>query len=325
MNWYKMNAIGGFFELEINSSHIGLYPDLIPLNTGRNAFEYILRVRKYKKIYIPYFTCNVLLEPLQKLNIDYEFYDVDDSLEAIFDFSIIKENEGFLITNYFGIKNEYIKRISQYVKNTIIDNAQALFSIPIENTDTFYSPRKFVGVADGSFVAITDKLQDIFETDQSFERFSHLIKRIDLSPEEAYADFQTNDNSLKNLPIMQMSKLTQRLLLSINFEEIKKKRLENFHYLHQRLKERNNLEISLNEGDIPMVYPFRTKYAFQLKKYLIENKVFSAMYWPNVLNWCSDKNNAYKLTEEILALPIDQRYNDKDMNRIINLITNFNF
>ena len=65
-----MKSIGGYFELELSSSG-EYFPKSIALNTGRNAFEYILKVRYYKKVYIPYYTCDVMLEPIKKLKVDY--------------------------------------------------------------------------------------------------------------------------------------------------------------------------------------------------------------------------------------------------------------
>ncbi len=59
---------------------------------------------------------------------------------------------GFLCTNYFGIKDEFITSLSKQVSNLIVDNAQSFFSNPIENIDTFYSPRKFFGVSDGAYL-----------------------------------------------------------------------------------------------------------------------------------------------------------------------------
>ena len=46
-----MKSIGGYFELELKNN--GRYhPKSIALNTARNAFEYVLKVRTYKKLII---------------------------------------------------------------------------------------------------------------------------------------------------------------------------------------------------------------------------------------------------------------------------------
>ena len=67
-----MKEIGGYFELELHKG--GHYhPDALYLNTGRNCFEYILRAKGYKKVYIPYYTCEVMLEPLRKCGVKWEF------------------------------------------------------------------------------------------------------------------------------------------------------------------------------------------------------------------------------------------------------------
>src|SRR5689334_19933263 len=71
-----LKPIGGYIELQLNPGRI-FHSELLPLNTGRNALEYILRVRKYNLIYLPYYTCDVLLEPLHKLNVACKFYKID--------------------------------------------------------------------------------------------------------------------------------------------------------------------------------------------------------------------------------------------------------
>ena len=59
-----MKAIGGYFELELASGK-EYHPKAIRLNSGRNAFEFILSNNTYKRIFLPYYTCDVLLQPLQ--------------------------------------------------------------------------------------------------------------------------------------------------------------------------------------------------------------------------------------------------------------------
>ncbi|MCE4065358.1 hypothetical protein LXM63_09620 [Chryseobacterium gleum] len=279
--------------------------------------EYILLARKSTKIYLAYYTCDVLLEPIKKLNINYEFYDIDFNLEPIFDYSKIKDSEIFLYTNYFGIKDKFINILCERLFDKIvIDNAQGFFSLPITGVDTFYSPRKFVGVADGGLLSSNKRINLDFEKDESYDRMSHLLKRIDLSAEEAYLDFCTNDRSLENQPIKLMSNLTKKILSTLNFDDIKKRRKENFAFLNEKLKENNLLKIDISEDSVPMVYPFRTKNK-DLKKQLINRKIYCATYWPNVFEWCSEETNSYILAEEIIALPIDQRYSINDMRKIL--------
>ena len=70
---------------------------------------------------------------------------------------------------------------------------------------------------------------------------------------------------------------------------------------------------------MPMVYPYMvTKEG--LREKLIENKIFVARYWPNVLDWTKKGSVEYLLTEQIQPLPTDQRYGEEDMKYTINII-----
>lgn len=319
-----VKEIGGYFELELKK--IGSFPhsDGVCVNSGRNALEYILRTLPLiKHIWIPYFTCNVILEPLKKLQIPYSFYRVNNSLEI--DENIeLNAGDYILATNYFGVKDEYIKQIAKIYKDKlIVDNAQSFFSPHILGINTIYSPRKFVGVPDGG-IAYTNNNSKLLEIpcSHSYDKCSHLLKRIDLGASEGYVDFKNNSKSLSEQPVLKMSELTKRLLYSIDFEFVKKRRLENFTFLHTYLREKNLFDIpSLDSFECPMVYPYLTNDT-NIRKRLIENKVFVAKYWPNVLEWCNEDSLEYRLTESILPIPIDQRYNEQDMDRIIKLVLN---
>jgi hypothetical protein len=39
-----------------------------------------------------------------------------------------------------------------------------------------------------------------------------------------------------------------------------------------------------------------------------------------VLNWCEEREVEYELCKNIIPLPIDQRYREEDMKRIIEII-----
>ena len=313
-----MEAIGGYFELELKqSSHY--HSDAIKLNTARNCFEYILRAKQYKKVYMPFYTCEVMLEPIRKLNIKYEFYSIDEQLDPVFK-KELQADEAFLYTNYFGLKQKSVEILAKKIgNNLIIDNAQAFFAKPIDGIDTFYSARKFFGVADGAYLYTNTVLPDCFEQDISFDRMSHLLKRVDIGAELAYDDFKNNDNALVSQPIKLMSKLTDKILSGIDYEYIKQIRLKNFIYLHSALKSKNLLHIKNISNSVPMVYPYYTEKE-NIRQKLIENKIYIATYWPNTSEWCSENQIEKKLAKMIIPLPIDQRFEKKTMEFIVSNI-----
>ena len=313
-----MNAIGGYFELELskgNQYHVGA----LCLNTAHNCLEYVLLARKYKKLYIPYYTCDVVLKSLQKCHVEYEFYSIDVNLEPI-ECKPLQIGEGFLYTNYFGLKQSCVEKLSHiYKSQLIVDNAQAFFALRVEGIDTLYSPRKFFGVPDGGYLYTDCILKQEFQQDSSYDRVKHLLLRIDKGAETGYLAFKTNEYSLSDMPIMKMSNLTQRLLAGINYKETREKRVKNFITLHGKLKDINLLKLDLSVYDVPMIYPFYCEDP-EMRKYLIDNKIFVAMYWPNVLEWCSPLNEEYSLCKYLIPLPIDQRYDTSDMEYIAQLI-----
>lgn len=311
-------AIGGYFELELRCGN-HYHKNAIRLNTARNCFEYILLARKYKKVYIPYYTCEVMLQPLRKHHIEYEFYSINFDFEPV-EIKQLQKDEAFLYTNYFGLKQNCVEKLSCiYKSQLIVDNAQAFFAPRIEGIDTFYSPRKFVGVPDGAYL-YTDCLLNIkLNKDASYNRMQHLLCRVDNGAEEGYQFFIQNDNLLNDNPIMLMSNLSSKLLCNIDYSFVRNKRLQNYNFLDRHLKKDNCFHFNLTNDDIPMVYPYYNydENGKKWKDYLIKNKIFIATYWPNIFKFCNEDTLEYRIADSCLFLPIDQRYESKDMLTII--------
>lgn len=313
------SPIGGYFELELRKGE-HYHKNAIRLNTASNCFEYVLRARNYAKVYIPYYTCEVMLELIRKLQIKHEFYHINEQLEPA-SLPKLNANEAFLYTNYFGLKQECVKRLAmEYGKQLIVDNAQAFYAKHIDGIDTFYSARKFFGVPDGAYLYSDKPLQQEFEQDCSYDRMAHLLKRIDLGPETGYQDFRTNEELLCNQEIKRMSRLTEAFLCGIDYESAKRKRRENYAFLENALKDSNLIHLKMDDEDVPMVFPYLVENGESLKKKLIENKIFVATYWPNVKEYCCEDLLEYWLMDRLVPMPIDQRYGMNEMNRTIETI-----
>lgn len=311
------DAIGGYFELELADRGGFPHDDGYCVNSGRNALELILStLADISRLWIPYYTCEVILEPLEKLEIPYSFYHINRNLELRDDINL-KKGEYLLLTNYFGIKDRYVEKMAaRYGKQLIVDNSQAFFCGPVDGIKTFYSPRKFVGVPDGGIAIIPDNEIDmsVYEQDCSFDRCSHLLKRIDKGAAEGYSDYKNNSLFLKNQPVRRMSRLTAALLRSTDFELIKTRRLQNLKFLHENLGDKNKLRCVRESLDsaCPMVYPFISPQdSSSLRQNYISHRIFVATYWPNVDKEYTDFCN------NIIPLPIDQRCSQDDLMTIL--------
>lgn len=315
-----MKSIGGYFELELNV--LGAYHnEALKLNTGRNALQFLLKNITCSIIYLPFYTCGVVIECLLSLKITFRFYHVSLNLEPEFDYSLLKDDEYFLYTNYFGLKDEFICYLRQKCPKLIIDNSQSFYSMPLLNVPTFYTARKFFGVPDGAYLYadIPEEQYDKLPAGYSFDRFNFLLKRIDLTAEEGYSDFQSSENTICNLPIERMSKLTENMLSSISYESVAEKRVRNFCHLSKALDKFNEFNVNWNGRQVPMVYPFLS-YQFDLKRKLLENKIYTPTYWPNVLSSVNKTSVEYFITSNFVFLPIDQRYTIEEMDYIISIM-----
>ena len=316
--------IGGYFEWEFPvTTGKPLHSEAVRLNSARYALEYILRgLSDVKVLWIPYFTCEVVLEPLRRLGIKWKFYYINGSLEIASSIEL-DDGEYLLYTNYYGIKDACIPELARiYGNRLIVDNAQGLFCEPIAKHQ-IYSPRKFIGMPDGG-LAITD-VADYSENlpkSQSFERCLHLLKRIDVGASGAYGDFQKNDDYISEDKLSRMSSLSSRIYDSIDFKRVQDARRANFKLFHEKLGESNRLQIpSMDSFACPLVYPYWTN-RNDLKKKLIENQIFVATYWPNVFEWCKPTDLEFELADHVVCIPIDQRYGKEEMEFIIKVVKN---
>lgn len=309
-----ISPIGGYFELEL-PRYPEFHSEAIALNSGRFCLEYILRCKHYKKVYVPYFTCDSAVEPIAKLGIPYGFYHIDQEYHILDDVTL-ENDEALLYTNYWGLQDEYCKKLAcKYKKQLILDYTQAFFSRPMGGIDTFYSCRKFFGVPDGGYLYTDTYAKFEIEQDESYTRMDSLVKRIDLSPEAGYDDFHKTSAEFHVLPIRRMSKFTKRMMQGIDYWNVAQRRLDNYNYLRHHLGGRQ-----LCYGEVPMVFPYESEQGQELRKKLIANKVFVAKYWPNVDEWAGENALETWMANHILPLPIDQRYDEKDMERIVKLI-----
>lgn len=303
-----MKAIGGYFELELRKGkeyHAGA----LALNTGRNAIEYVLKGRKYKRGLVPAYSCDSILEPFKKLGIPFEFYNINKSMLPEIDLTKLESSVCVLVINYFGLLEHQIAELVKDQSNIIIDNSQAFFSKPVVGKDTIYSPRKFFGVPDGAYLYTDLPDSPELEQDYSWDRCEHLLRRIDCSPEDGYEAYRRNEKALCFQPIRSMSKLTRKLLHSIDYEGVRKIRVANFSLMHRKLEKTNLLTPVINSMGIdgPMIYPYLSEKQ-ALRDYLLSRRTFVATYWIEVLKRCKITQFETDLVSHCLPLSIDQRY-----------------
>ncbi len=316
-----MQAIGGYFGFE-NNSKPGRHFHNTPyqLDCGRSALELILLTLKPKKIFVPYYTCDALLEPLIKHQINYSFYAINEAFE-IAEEIIPAKNEYLLYINFFGLKDFYCKQlIKKYNRQIILDNTMAFFFKHNTGHWGFNSCRKFFGVVDGAYLqsplAIKEKLlpQKVnhnLTADFLFLRNENLVQ-------EGYLFFKQNEACFGK-GIYKMSNFSNKVMGQLNYKDLISKRNSNFSFLHAHLKSRNTLQPGLFLHDGAMFYPYLPAKKIPHQKFW-SNLVFIPKLWPDCIDRLDGFEWEKKLSGNLLPLPIDHRYGMGELKNILKLI-----
>lgn len=318
-----MKEYGGYLPLELHDfgEYYASYAEhLVMLQCGRMAVEYILKDTKIDHLYLPRYLCPSVALYL-KDSVKIEFYNIDENFNPV-NVRLYKNDYLFWV-NFFGIASlAQRKTILDCYKNVIFDNTQAFYAKPFLPAYNIYSCRKFFGVNDGAYL-IKEGIQRFpCERQYGYKEGDFLLKSLELGTNAAYSEYQNNEKNFEEKGLREMSVLAQKIMRGIDYSWVAEKRRQNFNTVHNRLKNLNELNISLPEDAVPMVYPLLITRE-GLRKYLIQNKVYVSQWWKIVLE--DEKSNQFekKLSEFLLPLPIDQRYTEDDMNYVCELIRHF--
>ncbi len=309
-----MREIGGYIELDRYTLPM-LHEGAIALNCGRNALAWLIRARRIKKLWIPKLICDSVTGACEREGTAFTLYGVG------FDFLpseeiTLGEGEWLYFVNYYSrFDNDRIDALVRRYGRVIVDQAQSYFQPPLPGVDTLYTCRKYFGVADGAFLYTDAQLEQEFPQDESFERMHFLLGRFERTASEFYREYADNNAYFPAQPIKRMSKLTANLLHGIDYERVKAIREENYSVLHRKLGGLNGLTLSDRPGTF--MYPLLLENGAEIRKKLQQRKIYIPTLWPDVFGWCGEGETEYRLAENILPLPIDQRYGPEDMQRIL--------
>lgn len=312
---FAMREIGGYLELDHYKLPM-LHEEGIALNSGRNALAYLIKARKIKKIKLPFFICASVVDVCSREGTFFDFYHIGEDFRP--DKNIrLNRDEWLYIVNYYGqLDEEIIRGYVEEYQNVIIDYAHSYFERPLDGVDSIYCSRKYFGIPDGAILYTDCDLNESIPLDESYERMRYLLGRFERSASEFYKDYSDNNKLFIDEPIKRMSLLTKNLLHAIDYTLVKNKRLNNFKYLHNQLKEINRLELSCGT----FMYPLWIEKGAEIRSYLQTQKIYIPTLWPSVFKYASSEDIEFQMARDILPLPIDQRYEQEDMKYMLDII-----
>lgn len=319
--------IGSFLELQLPKGleFYNQQTDIARLNTGRAAIWHAFRVTGAKAIWIPIYQCVSIREFLGEKGVEIKYYHQDKNFNPIDLYA--KDDEAVLLVNYYGVmSSERMLILTAGFKHVIIDNCQAFFCKPLENVLNVYSCRKFVGVADGSYVVGKDAHMyvDEYPLCYSSETAAFLLKRIEYGCEgEGYKSRSLNEHRIDSEDTMKMSKLTRSILDGSDYYNNKKRRRENFAYAHELLVGVNVMDPTryYDAETVPMVYPLVVEDDNLLPKLLLA-KHFQGHWWSYICEEQPAESFEHWISRYVIPITIDQRYGKEEIDYLANIILN---
>ncbi len=314
-----MKEYGGYFELEPFTGLEYHHEGVMRFNYCRTALQYLLSAKKIRKIYLPYFICDSVINAVEQMNIAIEYYPIDERFLPRFS-AKVQEDELLLIVNYYGLlTDQQIDTLIARFGRVVVDNTQAFFSRPPANAPAVYSCRKFFGVPDGGYLA-ADVDGSLPEGDRSEERLSFLVGRLEDSASDHYTQYREAEEQAERESIKTMSRFTRRILCGIDYDKVIGIRKQNYAQLHKLLGDVNVFPFP-REPEVPFMYPLMlAQNAAEVRRYLNSQKVYVPVLWGNVLDMVSEDSLEAQFVKNVLPLPIDQRYNENDMQEIAAIV-----
>ncbi len=178
MNLYKTETtkIKNFISELYNHNFLFLFP------YARYAFLEALKKHNIRTIYLPSFICRDMLAPINILNINYFFYEVNEKLEPLLEEI---QCDAILMINYFGFEQlmepflEYQKRYNALI---IEDNAHGLFSK--DRTGNYLGTRGDLGLLSIRKTVFLPNGAALLVNNKSFKNFPYASAPIQKTPED---------------------------------------------------------------------------------------------------------------------------------------------
>lgn len=319
--------IGGYMGLDLNLLDQFPYKDAATFNSARSALFVYAQYANINTIWMPKFICDTVLAPLEYLGINIKYYDLDINFFPCLD-GKIGENDYLYYVNYFGICTKNLYKLIDIHPNDklIFDHAQAFYVAPIANVTTIYSPRKFLPVADSGVLVTSLPIKSCTNQqvdDYLINQYKYLCSRYLSGAKAAYGLYQFNEQHFNDCIPYAISPLTELIFKNLDYIKLHTKRIENFKYLHSKLGKFNKLNISIDDIESPLTYPFL--FDKQYTSQLIENNVYSPVYWKDCLKRIDENSFEYILVNNMTHFVCDHRYNIDDMNKQLEIIKEYLF
>ncbi len=270
-------------------------------------------------MYLPVYYCPSTTEALVRTGLRIRYYHVGENLlpEAIPD----HDGTAVLLVDYFGVLDDEIKAFAMSFQraSVLLDLAHAFFCPPLlrKNVYNVYSARKYFGVPDGAYLICEAPLGEAEPGIAAGTNAHYLLKAYEEGTNAAYVDKKWVDDQIAAV-YAPMSILARGLLCATSYESVRRKRLCNYACYDAALGGQNQLRLA---SPFPAyVYPFLCPDGKELKQTLIEARIWVPTLWKS--EQLIRIGNAFErdMSEKALFLPLDQRYDSRDIEYLTGFV-----
>lgn len=309
-------TIGGHFSALLETRQNPL-PGQFCYESARSGLYAVLKAVNCQRVFIPHYVCDAVPNAIRAAGYDLAFYSINEAFE-VDELLALEEGDLVLLVDYYGVCRTQIEsQLKRFpASSVIVDCSQAYFQAPFDCLATIYSPRKFLPVPDGGVVHTSLELEVLEPSEQaSLERYRYLLERVIGKPEASRELYLESEAQLEVPSLRSMSAFTRTLIEVADQDFIQARRARNWEALGV-LGKVNKLSFDL-AGQTPICYPLMIEGAGRLRDELRKQRVFAPLYWPGIT--CTNQHEA-ALVSDTLYLPIDHRYGEFDMCRLVDLI-----
>ncbi len=304
---------------------------------GRTALYVILKhlrdERGIRELYLPDYLCASVVEVVDRLRIEKRFYHVGMDLcpdEGAFEDGLEK-TRAVLIVDYFGMTDvaKTRKRVRATNPRAVIieDDVQSYYRF-LEGSDAdfaFTSLRKWFGVPDGAPIRARD--EDEMETFPKYpcgapyvgRKFAgNLLKsyRGCVEDDVILGLLDDGERLMEEDYLYQCADTSTRLMSRIDTVEVAARRKRNAAVLHEGLLKKEIRHVYEKDA-VPLFVPIFPKGdRDEVRKRMFAQNIFPPVHWPTGKD-ARERNTLY---EGELSLICDQRYDEGDMERMLELL-----
>lgn len=318
-----------FFTRQVASNY--LKDSQINLLSGRTALDFIIKdiqaEREFRSVLLPDYCCESMVEPFISNGISVRFYSAKKN-ELVEKYNIC---DAVLLLNYFGYENKANNEIAKRAKESGIIVINDATHRPI--CDDFYSDYKFCSYRKWEYCnfAMLEKNSgkiNIKKPTKTNEQYVLMRDEASKLKEQYLLGKNVNKNTFLDLysraeTLLESDyKMYCGIPVKFDFETIVSKRINNAKMLIDGIKDIKDIRLlfgKINEEDTPMFVPILLEEETRndLRQFLIKNQVYCPIHWPET-KW--NNGDIYK---QELSLVCDQRYDENDIKREIDLINEF--